>query len=376
MRRYDIDSVRVIAFALLIFYHVGMFFVPWWFHIKNNVVYEEAEIPMLFLNQWRLSLLFIISGMGTCYALSKRTGRQFATERLKRLFIPFIFGMLFIVPPQIYLERLDKGEFNGNYFEFWPIEAFSNGPYPDGNISWHHLWFILYLLIFSLTLIPAFLYLRKHPETWIIRKLKAIGSKTFGLYIFIIPLFFWQLFLAPRFPQTNGLINDWYNLINYCTLFFFGFLLISLKDTFWDSVTKNRHVFLAGGVIGFPLLMWLWYGIGAFPVKDEINALVKVFNMWSWILAIIGYAAVYLNKPSKPLKYCNEAVYPFYILHQTVIMILGYYLKDIDLGFVPKFSIMVIGTFGFTWLIYEFCIRRYAVIRPLFGMKPKTKDNS
>lgn len=375
MRRYDIDSVRVIAFALLIFYHVGMFFVPWWFHIKNNIIYEGAGIPMLFLNQWRLSLLFIISGMGTYYALSKRTGRQFAIERLKRLFIPFIFGMIFIIPPQLYIERLDKGQFSGSYFEFWPIEAFSNGIYPDGNISWHHLWFILYLLIFSLILIPALLYLRKHPNIWIIKKLKIICSSPFGLYIFIIPLFFWQLFLAPRFPQTNALINDWFNLVNYCTLFFFGFVLISFKDTFWESVTRNRHVFLIGGVIGFPLLMWLWYGIVAFPVKDEIQALVKVFNMWSWILAIISYAAVYLNKPSKMLAYANEAVYPFYILHQTIIIVLGYYLKYVDMGFIPKFSIMVIGTFGITWLIYEFGIKRYNLIRPLFGMKPKTKDN-
>lgn len=376
MRRYDIDSVRVIAFALLIFYHVGMFFVPWSFHLKNSVTYEGMEIPMLFLNQWRLSLLFIISGMGTFYALTKRSGIQFAKERIKRLFIPLIFGMIFIVPPQIYFERLDQGQSFSNYFDFWPLPALTS-PYPlGGGISWHHLWFILYLLIFSLILIPIFLYLRKHPDIWMIKKLKTICSKSFGLYIFIIPLFIWQVFLAPYYPQTNGLINDWYNLVNYCTLFFFGFLLISLKDTFWESMTRNRHIFLIGGIIGFPLLMWLWYGIGAFPVKDEIQALVKVFNMWSWILAIIGYAAAYLNKPSKKLAYANEAVYPFYILHQTIIIFLGYYLKDIDMGFFPKFSLMVIGTFGITWIIYEFGIRRYSLIRPLFGMKPKVKDNS
>ena len=373
MRRYDIDSLRVIAFALLIFYHVGMFFVPWDFHIKNSVIYENTVFPMLFLNQWRLPLLFIISGMGTYYALTRRSGGQFALERLKRLFIPLIIGMIFIVPPQVYFERLDKGQFSGSYFDYWPKEAFI-GTYPEGNISWHHLWFILYLLIFSLILIPVFLYIQKHTETWLIKKLKAIISKTFGLYIFAIPLFFWLLFLAPHFPQTNGLINDWYNLVNYCTFFLFGYLLISLKDSFWNSVTKNRHIFLAGGIIGFPLLMCLWYAIGAFPGKGEIQAAVRIFNTWSWILALIGYAAVYLNKPSKILTYANEAVYPFYILHQTIIIALGYYLKNADLGFLPKFSLMVIGTFSITWLIYEFGIRRYSIIRPLFGMKPKSPN--
>ena len=108
MRRNDLDWLRVLVFALLIFYHVGMFFVPWGFHIKNNIIYDWLRYPMVFLNQWRLPILFVISGMGTYYALQKRTGLQFAFERIKRLLIPLIFGMLFIVPPQVYLEKLNK----------------------------------------------------------------------------------------------------------------------------------------------------------------------------------------------------------------------------------------------------------------------------
>ena len=134
--------------------------------------------------------------------------------------------------------------------------------------------------------------------------------------------------------------------------------------------------FLISGIIGFPLLMCLWYVIGDFPIKGEVQALVKVFNAWSWILTLIGYAAIYLNKPSKIVAYGNEAVYPFYILHQTIIIALGYYLKYVDIGFFPKFSIMVIGTFTITWVIYEFGIRRYSIIRPLFGMKPKNKNKA
>lgn len=374
MRRYDIDSLRVIAFGLLIFYHVGMFFVPWWFHIKNPVTYEGLTYPMLFLNQWRLPLLFVISGMGTYYALTRRSGFQFTKERIKRLFVPLIVGMVFIIPPQVYFERLDKGQFAGSYFfDYWPRVALS-GVYPEGNISWHHLWFILYLFIFSIVLVPVFLYLQKHPETWIIRKIKSISLKYTGLYIFTVPLFLWQILLAPYYPQTNGLINDWYNLINYGTLFFFGYLLISLKDAFWTSVTQNRQKYLVSGIMSFPLLMCLWYITGNFAGKEYITALVRVFNSWSWILTLFAYSAIYFNKPSKILSYANEAVYPFFILHQTVMMGLCYYLKDIEMGFFAKFSILSIGTFGISWIIYEFGIRRYPLIRPLFGMKPKAKN--
>ncbi|PTB89076.1 glucan biosynthesis protein, partial [Marivirga lumbricoides] len=135
MRRYDLDWLRVIVFGLLIFYHVGMFFVPWGWHIKNNVLYEDLTWPMRFLNQWRLPILFVISGMGSFYALNKRNGFQFMGERIKRLLIPLIFGMAVIVPVQVYAERVYKGEFQGGYFDFWPQLAFI-GVYPEGNISW------------------------------------------------------------------------------------------------------------------------------------------------------------------------------------------------------------------------------------------------
>ena len=134
MRRHDLDWLRVLVFGLLIFYHVGMFFVPWGFHIKNNVIYEEIKWPMLFLNQWRLPILFVISGMGTYYALSKRTGGRFAGERITRLLIPLVAGMLLVVPPQVYIERLAHGQFSGSYFDFWPSRAFA-GIYPEGNLS-------------------------------------------------------------------------------------------------------------------------------------------------------------------------------------------------------------------------------------------------
>ncbi len=159
MRRYDIDWIRVIVFDILIVYHVGMFFVPWDFHLKNNVIIPWFIKPMIFINLWRLPVLFVISGMGTRFAFSKRTGKQYIIERLKRLLIPLIFGILIIVPPQVYLERLSKGENFSSYFNFYP--HFFEGLYPTGNFSWHHLWFLPYLLFMSLVATPLFIYLKK-----------------------------------------------------------------------------------------------------------------------------------------------------------------------------------------------------------------------
>jgi len=368
MRRYDIDALRVIVFGLLIFYHVGMFFVPWDFHIKNSVTYEWLTLPMIFLNQWRLPLLFVISGMGTFFNISKRRGKGFAKERFVRLFIPLVVGMLFIVPPQVYFERLDTGAFTGNYFDFWPSKAFI-GSYPEGNISWHHLWFLPYLLLFSLVLMPAFLYLLKHPQAWIIRQTTKLAASRFGLFVLAVPLIFWYIFLKPFFPSTHALFDDLYNLVNYCTLFFYGFLLMTLKDTLWENVIKNRKLYLITGSATFSLLLIWGIIVRDFPPSGAVSDSVQAVNAWAWILVMISYAATYLNKPGRKLSYANEAVYPFYILHQTVIIALGYYLKNVEICLFVKFFLMVIGTFGISWLIYEFGIRRYAWIRPLFGMK-------
>ena len=370
MRRYDMDWLRVLVFGLLIFYHVGMYFVPWGWHIKNNTLYEWLVYPMLFVNQWRLPILFVISGMGTYYALNKRSGRQFISERITRLLLPLAVGIFLIVPPQVYAERVVNNQFNGHYLEFWPQYAFL-GIYPEGNFSWHHLWFLPYLLLFSLVLCPVFLYLRRHPDLRLIGWVKKQARKPLGLYWAILPLYLTESFLEPFFPVTHALVGDWFTLLNFLILFFYGFLLIAVKQEFWDTVTRRRRLYLYLGIIGFSV----WLGM-VFSFKDSTllhftEAAVKVFNLWTWILVLFGYASRYLNRPGRVLAYANEAVYPFYILHQTITVIIGYYLLGSGLDFLPAFTILVLGTFGFSWLIYELGIRPWPWIRPLFGLKAK-----
>ncbi|NER10095.1 Peptidoglycan/LPS O-acetylase OafA/YrhL, contains acyltransferase and SGNH-hydrolase domains [Muriicola jejuensis] len=370
MRRYDLDWLRVFVFGLLILYHVGMFFVPWGWHIKNNVEYSWIRFPMLFVNQWRLPILFVISGMGTYYALNKRTPGQFSLERIRRLFLPLVVGMLLVVPPQVYVERIAEGQFNGSYFEFWPSQAFM-GVYPEGNLSWHHLWFLPYLLLFSLALLPVFVSLRKHPDGSFLRWVKAIVSRRTGLFWFLIPLYLTESLVEPFFEITHALIGDWFAIANYSILFFFGFLLMTVQDTFWKTVTTNRRFYLYCAITGFTLYLGLIMSFEDSITVHFTEAFLKVFNLWSWILVLFGYAATYWNKSSRTLSYCNEAVYPFYILHQTVTIIAGFFIMDLNWGFLPKFLYLIATTFAGSWILYEFGIRRWKWIRPLFGLKTK-----
>ena len=369
IRRYDLDWLRVIVFALLIFYHVGMFFVPWGWHIKNNVIYDWLKWSMLFLNQWRLPILFVISGMGTYYAFSKRNLGQFSWERIRRLGIPLIFGMIFIVPPQVYIERLAKHQFSESYLDYFTSVAFK-GVYPEGNISWHHLWFLPYLLVFSLLLGPLFVYLRNNQNRfsdWI----KRIISKPFGIYWFVVPLYLLEAFMEPFFDITHGLIDDWFNFSSSLVLFFYGFLLISTGDIFWKVVEELKFKALLIGVFTFLSQVFIWVFLEDGYVVHFTEALLKVVNIWSWILVLFGYAAKYLNHKSNALSYANRAVYPFYILHQTVTVILAYFLMDLSWGLFPKASLLVLGTFGFSWLIYHFLILKIPLLQPFFGLKKK-----
>jgi len=227
------------------------------------------------------------------------------------------------------------------------------------------------LLIFSLILIPIFLYFKKHPNNKFILWIKEKSRKPLGLYIFVIPLYLAEAFIEPYFPITLALIDDWFNFINCMMLFLFGFLLMLIKDVFWITVEKYRSYFLITGILSFTIILVIIHSYEDSTIRHFTEAFIKVVNLWSWVLTLFGYSAKYLNRKSKILNYSNEAVYPFYILHQTIMITIAYFLIELEWSFGSKFSIMTFGTFGFSWVIYEFLIRRWRFIRPLFGLKKK-----
>lgn len=366
-RRFDVDWVRVIAFDILIVYHVGMFFVPWGWHIKNNEIVEWIRWPMLFVSQWRIPILFVVSGIGTRFAISNKSGIEYIAERFKRLFFPLLVGILLIVSPQVYIERIAKGQFTGSFFEFYP--NFFEGIYPEGNFSWHHLWFLPYLLLMSIMATPLFLSLRKEGNvilTWLQGKFE---KSSLYLYLFAFPLLMAEYVLQPFFPVTDALIGDWYALAIYFMLFLSGYILVSLGKSFWIALDKTKHFALITGVISFLILL-------GFRINSETSFIIpffKIFNMWSWILVIFAFASRYLNNESRIVKYRNRAVYPFYILHQTITVICGYYLMDMAIHYSIKMLIMILITFGGSWLLYELIIVKIPILQPLFGVKKRKK---
>jgi peptidoglycan/LPS O-acetylase OafA/YrhL len=377
-RRYEIDWLRVIAFFLLIFYHTGMFFVPWDFHFKNSVTNEWFESWMVPLNQFRLPLLFIISGMGSYFVLMHRKTGAFFKERHIRLMIPLIFGMFVIIPPQIYFEHLYKGVNYSSYFEFYK-KVFEFQSYPRGCFSWHHLWYILYIFIYSMICFPLLKFLKGSNSLNFKTKVKNYFSKPGRIYLLGLPLLLVYYGMSRQFPTTHALIGDWYNLTYSLIFFIYGILFISV-DGMWAILERNRKTSLIIASIPF-LFLWLFVWGPTFYIMNEkttaffyFNGFLKTVFIISWLLTILGYSRKFFNKTNKFLRYTTEAVYPLYILHQSVMLSFGYYIIQLPLGIIPKFVMVVIVTFGGSFAIYEIFIRRFNFMRLLFGQKPIRKE--
>lgn len=378
VRRYEIDWLRVIAFLLLIFYHTGMFFVPWDFHFKNNQTSDLFELWMTPLSQFRLPLLFMISGMGVYFAFSHRTILQFIKERSVRLLLPLIFGMLVIIPPQIYFERLTQRLNFDSYFQFWGT-VFNFVPYPEGGaLSWHHLWYILYIFLYSLISIPIVAFLKSSKSNNIKAKLHAYFAKPNRIYTLGIPLLAIYYGMAQNFPTTHSLWGDWYNLSFSFAFFLYGMIIISTKGL-WDIIEKQRKTSFIIALIPFSFLWLFVWGPTFYIMNEETQAffffygILKITFITTFLLSLFGYSRTIFNRTNKFIEYATEAVYPFYILHQTIMLIFGYYIIQWPIGIIPKFLIVAIVTFGGSFIVYEFLIKRFNVTRVLFGMKQMVK---
>jgi glucan biosynthesis protein C len=373
-RLYALDWLRVGAFMLLVPYHTGMFFVTWEFHFKNPETTHNLEFPMLFLNGWRLSLLFLIAGIAAGRVLMRHSRKEFVKERFVRLFIPIVVGMLVIVPPQIYYEHLFNHTHEyASYLDFWAT-VFQFKPYPKGSFSWHHLWFVVYIFVYSLLILPLTKYFQSQNGTRFLDRFTAYFAQGYRIYWIITPFLILTHTLGPFFPTTHDLIHDWNNFSQTFLVFLWGYV-IGIRPEWIQAMVRLRRNALILGILTISayLFYFTWYDIWfpdtnpAWYVYVPMRS-VRSFNGLLWIVALVGFASQYLNFTNRFLRYANEAVYPFYILHQSVMMVIGYYILLQPWGIAAKFGSIALLTYFLSLGLYEI-IRRINVVRPLFGLK-------
>jgi peptidoglycan/LPS O-acetylase OafA/YrhL len=360
--RYDfLDWLRVIAIFVLLFFHTGMIFVGWGWHIENSEVLTALQFPMGISHRLRMPLLFVIAGAGMWFALGNRHGAGLIRERSLRLLLPLVAGMFLIVPPQIYFERLFRGQWDGGYASFFFERVLQFQPYPQGDFSWHHLWFIVYLYVYVFLLLPLLLW-------W--RSAKKAVKPGVWLYALAIPLVVNEALLKPLYPESHKLIGDWYIFNHYLLFTLYGCLLASMRDAWdWFATRRQLSLGLALTVLGTAMLL---YKSGVIERDTPADALVAIVFTWTSVMAFIGYGRRYLSFSNPLLRWARDASYPIYILHQTVIIAIGYWVIQQPWNAWTKYAAVLLGTLAICVALYE-GIRRFNLTRVLFGMKTTGK---
>jgi len=356
---------------LLIFYHTGRLFDQETWHIKNEQLSPVINTFNRFMDIWQMPLFFLLAGASIWYALGKRTPGGFAKERVLRLLVPLIFGMLIVVPPQVYLQRVFDGDFSGSFLSWYPNTfqgTYSMDDPSAGNLSWHHLWFLIYLFAFSLILLPVFLYFRKEKRAPLISGIAQLMEKPGAIFLPAIPLIVINITLRSTFGWGNqNLIWDWANFLYYMSVVFYGFLIVSDRRII-GVIQRNLFTALVVAGIFSSLLLLSRFDKPSLPgpLYDTLNAAA----CWCWLIALIGIGSRLFNLTNRVLRYTTDAVLPVYIVHQTIIIALGFYIVKWDTSIVPKYFLVGVATLVLSLAVYEI-VRRTSVTRFLFGIKAR-----
>lgn len=365
-RLYYLDWLRVLAILTVFVYHSSRFFNVEYWHVKNPTWYPGVEVWNRFATAWMLPLLFVISGASLFFAVGKGGVGKFVKDKALRLLVPLLVCDLTHASLQVYLERLTHGQFSGSYFQYLPN-------YFLDDFEWQgmHLWYLWVLFLFSVLLYPLMRWLKGRGRD-VLSKLGDLLALPGAVYTLALP----AILLAALFDyNSTDLKNAGWIFIVYLWLTLAGFLVVS-HDRLQASIQRLRWLSLPIGLVLVGSSIFL-LGLGELPAfgtwRYTLGWGFRALGCWCCVLAILGFGRKYLNYSTPFLKYANEAVLPFYILHQTVLLSVGYFVVQWAIPDLLKWVLILVPSFAIIMVLYEFLVRRFNVVRFLFGMKPLPK---
>lgn len=372
-RYYDIDWLRVLGMLTVFCFHCARFFDFDGWHIKNNQLSSGMTLFVEILVVWMMPLFFVLSGIASFYALRRGSGAYFS-GRVKRLLIPFIFGTFVLIPPQVWIERVSHGDFSGSLIEFWP--HYFDGWYAfGGNFAWMglHLWYLEMLFLWSLLTLPLFLLLRKPTTSGFMSRFVGIFKKPAAIFLLALPLVLMELLVNLQRDGVGIREFGGWSPFTYLVFFIIGYLLAT-DTTFLEAAEKQRVPALIAVVLLFFVGFWGGPRLADSPMIYQLESLFRGLHSWCWLVAILGFGRRYLNIKNAFLQYANEAVLPFYILHQTVIVVIAFSMVAWQVSITVKYLFLWIFSFLVIMGLYEGIIKRLSVARFLFGLKPLKKS--
>jgi peptidoglycan/LPS O-acetylase OafA/YrhL len=367
-RRYDLDWLRVLGILLVFAFHSSRLYNVEDWNVKNIIWYPSVEVWVGFSSSFMMPLMFAISGASLFYALGKGGFGKYLKDKFLRLLVPLLVCVFTHASLQEYLRDKTHGLFSGNYFQFLPQY------FQLDRIEWkgEHLWYLLALFLFSIILYPLMRWL-KGKGSGFLTKLDGVIAKTGVLYTLMLPPLLLNVLLGRDSPWMEE--NGGYPYIAYLWILLLGFLIVS-GERLQEKIRQLRWVSLTLGlglVIGFCILYTLTADKDTVSLSLVLAAVMRFFGGWICVLGFFGLAAQYLTTPKPGLEYANEAVLPFYIFHQTILLVVGYFVLQWGLPDILEWAIVVVVSLVLIMTLYEFAVRRWNVMRFLFGMKPMKK---
>ncbi len=368
-RRYDLDWLRVFVILAVFVFHSGRFFDRMDWHVKSATVYASAQAWTMFLVGWLMPLVFVISGASLFHAVGKGSALRFVRDKVLRLLVPFVVGVFTHASLAVYLERHSHGQFSGSFFAFYP--RYFDGMYGfGGNFAWMglHLWYLAVLFLCSIVLLPLF-YLLKGPARRALGAFCDFLAKPGMVLVLVLPVAWLSAMLDPRSGLGQRNFGGWPVPVYVCYLLY-GFIIFS-HVPLQERIQRMRPYYLGLAIAATALLLWQFrYVVPRHGTTAELSfGLFFIIGSWSWMLAFIGFAGAYLRRGTPFLRYANEAVLPFYIMHQTVLLAVGYVVLRWQIPDPLKWLIIAPVSFAVVMGMYELAVRRSNVLRVLFGMK-------
>jgi peptidoglycan/LPS O-acetylase OafA/YrhL len=358
IRRNDLDWLRVTAIFVVFLYHSIHFFDTGDWSVKNPTTYTWIEPTIMnFMAVWMMPLIFLISGASVFYTVSKTKATRFIRDKVMRLFVPLIVGVFSFSAMQVYLERISHGQFHGSFIEFIP--HYFEGVYlpgGTGNFAFHgmHLWYLLFLFIFTLAFMPAFWWFKGVAGSTFLRRVGDFLAIPGFLFLFLVP----TVIIQKVTTNEGSIVVGGWRMAQYAWFFFAGYLLSSHQHLRLQIITTR----------------WIWACLSFLVISGSVFLHKGPANhpnilVWLELFTILGFTMKRLDFSNPFLEYSREAVMPFYILHQNVLFLIGFFIVNLDIPDPAKFLIIIICTLVVIMIIYEYIVRRYNATRILFGMK-------
>jgi peptidoglycan/LPS O-acetylase OafA/YrhL len=377
-RRTELDWLRIGAFGLLILFHIGMFYVPWQWEVKSPRLLPWLQIPMDWSSPWRLLLLFVVSGAATRFMSVRLAPRELWNERTLRLLPPLLLAVVVLTPPQMYLRVIEQFDYQGSFGRFLlRYFSFDHGFCRPGDCltmpNWNHLWFVAYLWIYTTLLLVVF---ARAPHL-LARLKERAGRWLEGWRLLVVPalvLAMARIGLGHFFPETHQLLNDWYMHAIYFLAFLFGFLFI-FSEGIWRGFEALRWPALAIAALSYAahtIYALHYQGDASIPLDIKVPlAFVYGFEQWGWIVVAMGFGHRHLAGRDGPVRrYLTEGIFPYYIIHQPVIIIVAHELAKLRLPLALEATILIVVTVASCIATFEL-VRRVPLLRPWFGLKSR-----